>query len=98
MSPVKAVTETNLLCNKCGCDFSCVKKRPYTVTSSIAAEFNGLHICLCDVEGLGICCQDVDLLQEFPTTIIQDNEAAIRTAVNRGVPTKYSIFVRALLN
>ena len=46
------------------------------------------YLCSCNVEGLRQLMSEVGLHQQQPTTIWQDNQAAIQIAMNRGALAK----------
>jgi hypothetical protein len=64
------------------------KRHSITDDSTAAAELTEQHLCACDVEGLRNLMKEVGLEQLKPTTIFQDNQAAIHIANNRGALAK----------
>jgi hypothetical protein len=64
------------------------KRHSTTDDSTAAAELTEQHLCACDVEGLRNLMEEVGLEQMNPTTIFQDNQAAIHIANNRGALAK----------
>jgi hypothetical protein len=60
------------------------KRHTTTDDSTAAAELTEQHLCACDVEGLRNLMKEIGLEQLEPTTIYQDNQAAIQIANNRG--------------
>jgi hypothetical protein len=64
------------------------KRHTTTDDSTAAAELTEQHLCACDVEGLRNLMKEVGLEQLAPTTIFQDNQAAIQIANNRGALAK----------
>ena len=60
------------------------KRHTTTDDSTAAAELTEQHLCACDVEGLRNLMKEIGLEQMDPTTIYQDNQAAIQIANNRG--------------
>jgi hypothetical protein len=64
------------------------KRHSTTDDSTAAAELTEQHLCACDVEGLRNLMEEVGLGQLNPTTIFQDNQAAIHIANNRGALAK----------
>jgi hypothetical protein len=64
------------------------KRHTTTDDSTAAAELTEQHLCACDVEGLRNLMKEIGLIQTEPTTIYQDNQAAIQIANNRGALAK----------
>jgi hypothetical protein len=64
------------------------KRHSTTDDSTAVAELTEQHLCACDVEGLRNLMREVGLEQSNPTTIYQDNQAAIHIANNRGALAK----------
>jgi hypothetical protein len=64
------------------------KRHSTTDDSTAAAELTEQHLCACDVEGLRSLMKEIGLEQLLPTTIFQDNQAAIQIANNRGALAK----------
>ena len=64
------------------------KRHTTTDDSTAAAELTEQHLCACDVEGYRNLMQEVGLMQDGPTVIWQDNQAAIQIAMNRGALAK----------
>jgi hypothetical protein len=64
------------------------KRHTTTDDSTAAAELTEQHLCSCDVEGLRNLMKEIGLEQLNPTTIYQDNQAAIQIANNRGALAK----------
>ena len=64
------------------------KRHPTTDDSTAAAELTEQHLCACDVEGFRNLMEEIGLEQLHPTTIFQDNQAAIQIANNRGALAK----------
>jgi hypothetical protein len=64
------------------------KRHSTTDDSTAAAELTEQHLCACDVEGLRSLMKEIGLEQLLPTTIYQDNQAAIQIANNRGALAK----------
>ena len=53
------------------------KRHSTTDDSTAAAELTEQHLCACDVEALRNLMKEIGLEQQGPTTIFQDNQAAI---------------------
>jgi hypothetical protein len=64
------------------------KRHSTTDDSTAAAELTEQHLCACDVEGLRNLMKEIGLEQLLPTTIFQDNQAAIQISNNRGALSK----------
>jgi hypothetical protein len=64
------------------------KRHSTTDDSTAAAELTEQHLCACDVEGLRNLMKEIGLEQLLPTTIYQDNQAAIQISNNRGALAK----------
>jgi hypothetical protein len=64
------------------------KRHTTTDDSTAAAELTEQHLCACDVEGFRNLMKEIGLVQTEPTTIYQDNQAAIQIANNRGALAK----------
>jgi hypothetical protein len=64
------------------------KRHTTTDDSTAAAESTEQYLCACDVEGYRNLMQEMGLLQDGPTIIWQDNQAAIQIAMNRGALAK----------
>ena len=64
------------------------KRHTTTDDSTAAAELTKQYLCACDVEGYRNLMQEVGLMQDGPTVIWQDNQAAIQIAMNRGALAK----------
>ena len=64
------------------------KRHTTTDDSTAAAELTEQYLCACDVEGYRNLMQEVGLMQDGPTVIWQDNQAAIQIAMNRGALAK----------
>ena len=60
------------------------KRHTTTDDSTTAAELTECHLCACDVVGFRELNAEVGLKQTEPTVIYQDNQSAIRIAMNRG--------------
>ena len=72
-----------------GVEFSFTSKRHSTTDdSTAAAELTEQHLCVCDVEALRNLMKEIGLEQQGPTTIFQDNQAAIQISNNRGALAK----------
>jgi hypothetical protein len=68
---------------------SFTSKRDTTTDDSTAvAELTEQYLCACNVEGYRNLMQEMGLLQDGPTVIWQDNQAAIQIAMNRGALAK----------
>ncbi len=67
---------------------SFTSKRHTTTDDSTAAAELTEYLCACDVEGYRNLMQEMGLLQDGPTVIWQDNQAAIQIAMNRGALAK----------
>ncbi len=63
------------------------KRHSTTDDSTAAAELTEQHLCACDVEGLRNLMKEIGL-EQVPTIIFQDNQAAIQIANNRGALAK----------
>jgi hypothetical protein len=66
------------------------KRHTTTDDSTAAAELTECYLCACDVDGYRNLMEEVGLAQLEPTTIWQDNQAAIQIAMNRGALAKKS--------
>ncbi len=66
------------------------KRHTTTDDSTAAAELTECYLCACDVEGYRNLMAELGLEQLEPTTIWQDNQAAIQIAKNRGALAKKS--------
>jgi hypothetical protein len=66
------------------------KRHTTTDDSTAAAELTECYLCACDVEGYRNLMAELGLAQVEPTTIWQDNQAAIQIAMNRGALAKKS--------
>jgi hypothetical protein len=66
------------------------KRHTTTDDSTAAAELTECYLCACDVEGYRNLMAELGLAQLEPTTIWQDNQAAIQIAMNRGALAKKS--------
>jgi hypothetical protein len=66
------------------------KRHTTTDDSTAAAELTECYLCACDVEGYRNLMGEIGLAQLEPTTIWQDNQAAIQIAMNRGALAKKS--------
>ncbi len=64
------------------------KRHSTTDDSTAAAELTEQHLCACNVEGLRNLMKEIGSEQMRPTTIYQDNQAAIHIANNRGALAK----------
>ena len=64
------------------------KRHTTTDDSTAAAELTEQYLCACDVEGYRNLMQEIGLMQDGPTVIWQDNQAAIQIAMNRGALAK----------
>ena len=64
------------------------KRHTTTDDSTAAAELTEQYLCACDVEGYRNVMQEMGLMQDGPTVIWQDNQAAIQIAMNRGALAK----------
>ena len=64
------------------------KRHTTTDDSTAAAELTEQYLCACDVEGYRNLMQEMGLMQDGPTVIWQDNQAAIQIAMNRGALAK----------
>jgi len=60
------------------------KRHTTTDDSTTAAELTECHLCACDIVGFRELLSEVGLKQVNPTVIYQDNQSAIRIAMNRG--------------
>jgi hypothetical protein len=60
------------------------KRHTTTDDSTTAAELTECHLCACDVVGFRELMAEIGLRQAEPTIIYQDNQSAIRIAMNRG--------------
>jgi hypothetical protein len=60
------------------------KRHTTTDDSTTAAELTECHLCACDVVGFRELNAEIGLKQSEPTIIYQDNQSAIRIAMNRG--------------
>ena len=60
------------------------KRHTTTDDSTTAAELTECHLCACDIVGFRELNAELGLKQEEPTVIYQDNQSAIRIAMNRG--------------
>jgi hypothetical protein len=66
------------------------KRHTTTDDSTAAAELTECYLCACDIEGYRNLMAELGLEQLEPTTIWQDNQAAIQIAMNRGALAKKS--------
>jgi hypothetical protein len=67
-----------------GAIISLTSKRHTTIDeSTAAAEITEGYLCACGVEGYRNLMAELGLTQQEPTTIWQDNQAAIQIAMNR---------------
>ncbi len=66
------------------------KRHTTTDDSTAAAELTECYLYACDVEGYRNLMAELGLAQVEPTTIWQDNQAAIQIAMNRGALSKKS--------
>ncbi len=66
------------------------KRHTTTDDSTAAAQLTECYLCACDVEGYRNLMAELRLTQVEPTTIWQDNQAAIQIAMNRGALAKKS--------
>jgi hypothetical protein len=64
------------------------KRHTTTDDSTATAELTECYLCACDVEGYRNLMEEMGLAQSEPTTIRQDNEAAIQIEMNRGALAK----------
>jgi hypothetical protein len=64
------------------------KRHTTTDDSTAAAELTEQYLCACDVEGYRNLMREMGLMQDGPTVIWQDNQAAIQIAMNRGALAK----------
>ncbi len=64
------------------------KRHTTTDDSTAAAKSTEQYLCACDVECYRNLMQEMGLLQDGPTVIWQDNQAAIQIAMNRGALAK----------
>jgi hypothetical protein len=64
----------------------CFTSKRHTTTddSTTAAELTELYLAACEVEAMRNLNSEIGLEQDGPTTIFQDNQAAIQIAMNRG--------------
>ena len=60
------------------------KRHTTTDESTTAAELTEAYLCACDIEGFRTLNEEIGLKQTEPTVIWQDNQSAIRIAMNRG--------------
>jgi hypothetical protein len=60
------------------------KRHTTTDDSTTAAELTECHLCACDIVGFRELNAEIGLKQMEPTVIYQDNQSAIRIAMNRG--------------
>jgi hypothetical protein len=60
------------------------KRHTTTDDSTLAAELTEAYLLACEVEGFRNLMAEVGLEQKAPTTLFQDNQAAIQVAMNRG--------------
>ena len=60
------------------------KQHTTTDDSTTAAELTECHLCACDAVGFRELNSEIGLRQTEPTIIYQDNQSAIRIAMNRG--------------
>ena len=60
------------------------KRHTTTDDSTTAAELTECHLCACDIVGFRELNSEIGLRQTEPTVIYQDNQSAIRIAMNRG--------------
>ncbi len=73
--------------NKAAISFTS-KRHTTTDDATAAAELTEQYLCACDVEGYRNLMQEMGLMQDGPTVIWQDNQAAIQIAMNRGALAK----------
>jgi hypothetical protein len=60
------------------------KRHTTTDESTTSAELTELYLCACDVVGFRELMSEVGLKQIDPTITYQDNQSAIKIAMNRG--------------
>ena len=60
------------------------KRHTTTDDSTTSAELTECYLCACDIVGFRELMAEVGLKQEDPTIIYQDNQSAIKIAMNRG--------------
>jgi hypothetical protein len=60
------------------------KRHTTTDESTTAAELTEAYLLACDVEGFRTLNEEIGLKQTEPTVLWQDNQSAIRIAMNRG--------------
>ncbi len=60
------------------------KRHTTTDDSTTCAELTECYLCACDIVGFRELMAEVGLKQEDPTIIYQDNQSAIKIAMNRG--------------
>ena len=60
------------------------KRHTTTDDSTTSAELTECYLCSCDIVGFRELMAEVGLKQEDPTIIYQDNQSAIKIAMNRG--------------
>jgi hypothetical protein len=60
------------------------KRHTTTDDSTTAAELTECHLCACDIVGFRELNSEIGLKQSSPTVIYQDNQSAIKIAMNRG--------------
>jgi hypothetical protein len=66
------------------------KRHTTTDDSTAAAELTDCYLCACDIERYRNLMEELELTQVDPTTIWQNNQAAIQIAMNRGALAKKS--------
>jgi hypothetical protein len=66
------------------------KRHTTTDDSTTAAELTECHLCACDIVGFRELNSEIGLKQMEPTIIYQDNQSAIKIAMNRGSLAKKS--------
>ena len=72
-----------VMMNGAGISFTS-KRHTTTDESTTAAELTEAYLCTCDIEGFRTLNEEIGLKQTEPTVIWQDNQSAIRIAMNRG--------------
>ncbi len=66
------------------------KRHTTTDDSTTAAELTECHLCACDIVGFRKLNSEIGLKQLEPTVIYQDNQSAIKIAMNQGSLAKKS--------
>ncbi len=78
-----ALTRSQVMMNLAAISFTS-KKHTTTDEFTTASEITEAYLLACDVEGFRTLNEEIGLKQTEPTVLWQDNQSAIRIAMNRG--------------